>query len=320
VSNPTKCHSLRGLEVDNLLALLAHLGLLRALEHSRPDWRPRSKWEGPPWTAQLLLEHTAEPLEVAEAAGEGIEAIAARYDADGRRDVKFTRDEYREYARRMRTDAVGARLAAAVTAEWPETKKGTLQAAPLVMMFGQGHQHFFDRLLAVPRGELPSKLQRRKRPPDLRDPQRIFDALFEPWRRIDRDTDSFRWDPEEDQRYALQFDNPSGTGAAPTVPGANRLAALGFLSFPCFARQRNMKTVATLRSRQRRTFLWPVWTLALTIAGVERLFAHPDLERGRFAALETIGVVEIYAAQRIANGKFMNVTRAMPIAERGAQV
>jgi acyl-coenzyme A synthetase/AMP-(fatty) acid ligase len=37
------------------------------------------------------------------------------------------------------------------------------------------------------------------------------------------DADGFRWDPQDDQRYALRYDNPSLAGAAPTVVGANRL-------------------------------------------------------------------------------------------------
>ena len=36
---------LEGLEPDNLLAFLALLGLLRALEASRPTWQPRAAWD-----------------------------------------------------------------------------------------------------------------------------------------------------------------------------------------------------------------------------------------------------------------------------------
>ncbi|MGH7089221.1 MAG: hypothetical protein ACREFQ_09995, partial [Stellaceae bacterium] len=40
-----KSHRLDGLEPDNLLAFLALLGLLRALEIKRPEWKPRAYWE-----------------------------------------------------------------------------------------------------------------------------------------------------------------------------------------------------------------------------------------------------------------------------------
>ena len=36
------CHELTGLEADNLLAFLALLGLLRALEAARENWRPQT--------------------------------------------------------------------------------------------------------------------------------------------------------------------------------------------------------------------------------------------------------------------------------------
>lgn len=310
----TTCLPLRGFEVDSLLAFLAHLGLLRSLETARPEWRPHTSWTGPPWRAQLALAATAGEPEVARAAAEGIEALAARFDADGRANVAFTGEEFRRYAKREREDPVGGRLAAALTAEWPETKKGTLQAAPLVMMFGQGHQNFLDRLVAVPRGELPSRLRNARRPPNMRDPARITEALFAPWRRADDDADGFRWDPEEDQRYALRFGDPSDDGAAPTVHGANRLAAIGFLSFPCLAGSRRMTTPGTVReSGGRFSFLWPVWIVPLSLHGVESLLAHPDLVACRPDKLRPFGVAEIYRARRIKNDRYMNVTRAAPV-------
>ena len=66
---------LPGLEADNLLAFLALLGLLRSLESSRPEWRPRVSWKGPPWIARLHLTQAADEAEVAKAAAE---------DRDGR--------------------------------------------------------------------------------------------------------------------------------------------------------------------------------------------------------------------------------------------
>jgi hypothetical protein len=38
-------HRLEGLEPDNLLAFLALLGLLRAIEVVRETWRPRAAWD-----------------------------------------------------------------------------------------------------------------------------------------------------------------------------------------------------------------------------------------------------------------------------------
>jgi hypothetical protein len=207
-------HRLPGIEADNLLGFLALIGALRALEHVRPRWAAQASWSGPPWEAVLHLAEDVTQDAVAAAATEGCEAIAARFDDDGRRNVTFTRDEYREFALRLRGDPVGAALAAALAAEWPEKRQGGVPAAPLVFQFGQGHQDFLDRLLAVPRGELPPRHRKAKTPPDTRSPAKIAEALFEPWRRVD-DADAFRWDPEEDQRYARKrCANPTWSGDA----------------------------------------------------------------------------------------------------------
>lgn len=50
-------HTLAGLEPDNLLAFLALLGCLRALEEVRHAWRPRVCWsvDDPPVRPMLSL-------------------------------------------------------------------------------------------------------------------------------------------------------------------------------------------------------------------------------------------------------------------------
>lgn len=302
---------LAGLEVDNLLAFLALMGLLRALEDAEPSWTPMASWTGPPWRARLHLGVEASTRSIAEAACRGIEAIAACYDADDRANVAFELKDFRSYAERMRGDAVRASLAAALTAEHPEKRTGGLQAAPLVMMFGQGHQNFLERLLQVPRGALPSRHRKLKKPPDFRDPAMVEAALFSPWTRSD-DADGFRWDPEDDQRYALRYGDPSSEGAAPTVHGANRLAAVGFLSFACVPGMRFMAR-GSGRDDDGTFFVWPVWMQPLGRRAIESLLSHADLISGHLDRLAPLGIAEIYQARRIANGKFMNVARAMPV-------
>lgn len=305
--------SMPGLEPDNLLAFLALLGLLRAIETARPNWEPRVSWTGKPWVAHLHLAEFPEPMQIAEAAHEGIARLIERFDVDGRKNVDFSAEEYRTYARRVRNDSVGAALAAALTTEWPQNPKGdrSLSAAPLVMMFGQGHQNFLERLIEVPAGALPHRLSKVKSPPDFANPAKIMEALFQPWRHDD-DADGFRWDPEDDQRYALRYGNPSLAGAAPTVVGANRLAAIGFLSFSTVVDAHRMKTVGTVRDDGEWAFIWPIWLARLSRLAIEALLSHPDLLNGDRAKMQLIGVAEIFRARRIPNGKFMNVTRARP--------
>jgi hypothetical protein len=50
----------------------------------------------------------------------------------------------------------------------------------------------------------------------------------------------------------------------------------------------------------------------MPLSGVERLLAHPDLLAGNRDSVRILGVMEIFRARRVPNGKFMNVSRAMP--------
>ena len=83
-------HRLVGLEPDNLLAFLALLGLLRALETARPAWAPRAYWDvaRQPLRPVLVLREAVGEDAVAAAANEGILALAAGY--------RFDRDEANE--------------------------------------------------------------------------------------------------------------------------------------------------------------------------------------------------------------------------------
>jgi len=302
---------LPGLEADNLLAFLALLGLLRALETAKPGWLSRVSWKGPPWTARLHLAEAADESAVAKAAARGVELLSAKFDVDGRQNVKFDRAEYRSYALKTRDDPTCAALAAALTAEVPAKREGGLYAAPCFMMFCQGWQNFLERLVSVPRGDIPSRLRKLKQPPNMRDPGKIAEALFTHWARKD-DADGFRWDPEEDQRYAMRFTDPSSEGAAPTVHGANRLAAIGFLSFPAAPGERRMAAVGAFHDDKGWEFVWPIWSEPLSRVAIEAFLAHPGLMGSDLRALRVLGVQEVLCARRITNGKFMNITRARP--------
>jgi hypothetical protein len=218
-----------GLEPDNLLAFMALMGLLRALEVARPDWRPRASWKGPPWIAHLELAVHADRNEAARAANDGILTLVMHFTSI--RTIVKTLFYFGRVSDLRPADAKRSVEAALASAPWSRLRKnGDLQAAPLVLMFGQGHQNFLERLIDVPSGTLPSRLRKLKTPPDMTAPAKIAEALFQAWRRED-DADGFRWDPADDQLYALRYEDPSLSGAALTTIGANRLAAIGFLSF-----------------------------------------------------------------------------------------
>jgi hypothetical protein len=53
--------------------------------------------------------------------------------------------------------------------------------------------------------------------------------------------------------------------------------------------------------------------MPLSRACIEAFLNHPDVLEGRLSELRALGVAQIFRAYRVANGKYMNVTRARPI-------
>jgi hypothetical protein len=299
LQNIGKAHlvSMPGLEADNLLAFLALMGLLRSLEASRREWNPRAFWKGPPWIAQLSVAEPSSTEAVAHASAEGVRLIAADFDSDHRKNVDFSPVEYGNYVTRLRSQKNSATLASALSAECV-SRNDRPPTALLVMMFGQGHQFFLERLLAA-----TCEINKAD--------QKMSEALFQPWRRDD-DSNGFRWDPQEDQRYALRYGNPSKAGAALTVEGANRLAAIGFLSFSTVAREQRIRAAGSVYQDGDWYFVWPIWTRPFSRACIEALLNHPDVLAGKLTKVRGLGVGQIFRARRVANGKYMNVTRAQP--------
>jgi hypothetical protein len=306
--------ALLGIEPDCLLAFLALVGLLRALDHARPQWCVRISWSGPPWVAFLHVPVAVSQAEIGRAAVQGIEAVASQFHVFEKSDVDFSPDEYREYLRQCRSDRHSLDLPAALCAEAPLSKNGKkLLAAPLVMMFGQGHQHFLSRLMAVSRRNSRAKKNARDATETLQGPEKIEEALFSPWKRAD-ESPAFRWDPEEDQRYALRFRSPSGEGAASTVHGANRLACIGLLSLATVPNEPQARSVGVRRDDRGSNveFVWPIWSAPISLLTLEALLVHPDVIAGRLQRVRDLGVTEIYCCRRIQNMKYLNVARARP--------
>ncbi|MBB4286131.1 type I-G CRISPR-associated protein, Cas3-extension family [Roseospira goensis] len=311
-------HRLEGLEPDNLLAFLALLGLLRALETAAPEWRPRVHWAGAPLRPVLTLAQPQTPAAVAAAAARGGAVLAADHSFGDHADVTFDRAT----ARAWQTDALNTQTAgrtallAALFSDGAVKDDGKVSAAPFVAMFGQGHQHFLARLSAVPKGVLPKSLRGRKDVPDLNAPARIAAALFAPWTRAD-DTDAFRWDPAEDRRYALRYRDPS-KDAGRTEHGANRLAALGLAALPGAAVTRRGRVqflnigTEMAPGRGGRAVTWPIWERPASLATLQALLGHPALAATDPDAdtLRRLGVTGLRRCRRIAVGKYFNFTRA----------
>lgn len=313
--NRMPIHRLNGLEPDNLLAFLALLGLLRAIEDSRADWKPRVRWtiHEPPTRPALHLRAAVTREQVAEAAAEGIRDLAPVHEFP-QHNLALSPEQAREELQSAPEggDHAAALWAALVSDKAQRPDRDTVEPTPLCLMFGQGHQHFLKRLEVVPRTPAPGPEGRGKSAHPVSEIECLLNALFHPWRRQDL-TDSFRWDPVEDVRYAYRADDPSNRSTKQrTEHGANRLASVGLASLTVVPRRVGLHTRLGVRggrrSRRQFTVRWPIWRDPISRVSIEAMLSHPALETAHTAA--AFGVAEVRQAARISVGKFMNFTRA----------
>jgi hypothetical protein len=318
-------HRLDGLEPDNLLAFLALLGLLRSLESSHPEWRPRVAWDldRPPLRPVLILTEAQAADPICQAAADGVDRLATSYEfpsesggASSQRDLNYTDRS----ARRLLANAVStgdrqqADLWAALMCD-AAAKDGKIEATPLCLLFGQGHQHFLERLTAVPRMPAPPPRGRGRQIVTISAAQALHEALFQPWTRQDA-TPAFRWDPAEDVRYALRASDPSDEKST-TQHGANRLAALGLAVLTAAPEQRGGRVrLQVLGSSREAGFAlyWPIWRDPASLTAIRAMLSHPRLSAGP-TAVAHLGVVQVRRTRRISVGKFMNFTWADAVGE-----
>ena len=310
---------LDGLEPDNLLAFLALLGLLRALERVRPQWWPRVAWtvDAPPVRPVLHVNDQLTPEIVLDAAVEGLDALAALHDFNGLKDLKLAPDIA---AQRLRTAAAGDRYAAdlwaALLSDAAVRTQGSAretEPTPLCLL-STGRTNFLSNLACVPRESSPPGPRKTKLSPE----ECLRTALFQPWTRPDDATGrSFRWDPHEAVRHALRATDPTDAKTKQrTQHGANRLAAIGLSALTVVPRSSRtgstrLEVLGGARERRHRgprVFIWPIWRHPVRLATIRALLGHPRLREP--AARDALGVVELRRARRISVGRYQNVTRA----------
>ena len=315
-------HRLDGLEPGNLLAFLALLGLLRSLEEAEPNWLPRVAWtvDELPVRPILNIAVTAGKETIAAAAGVGVTRLASRHEFGPYKDLKLTPETACQKLRSAAAagDSYFADLWAALVSDAvvrERNKAKEVEPTPLCLMFGQGHQHFLERLSAVPREQQPPDRKVGRAKVSISETACLSEALFTTWSRPDA-TQSFRWDPHEDVRYALRATDPTDYKTKATIQhGANRLAAIG-LSAITVVPQRRHAGIARLavlggsRDRANRGFFftWPIWREPASLAAIRSLLGHPDLDDPDIRA--SLGIVELRRARRISFVRFMNFTRA----------
>lgn len=309
-------HRLEGLEPDNLLAFLALLGLLRALEEARPGWAPRVRWDvdAPPTRPVLVLREAATAEAVAAAAAEGVAALARAYDFDRDR-FSFVRAEGRallEAAREAETPGRADLASALLSDAAPKSAKKpdeALQPHPLKLL-DVAQTAFFKSLREIVAGA-PAPGGKRKAKKNATPASLIGKALFAPWSREDA-VSGLRWDPAEDRRHAYAWKAPTDEGTT-SEAGANRLAAIGFMALTAVPIiERGAVRLAALGIGRDEAgdvgVVWPIWRAPASLDAIRALLGHPGLDDPE--TRRRLGVVERRQARRVSAGKYMNVTRA----------
>lgn len=305
-------HVLQGLEPDNLLAFLALLGFHRAVGHAEPVWFPRVYWDGVPIRPRIVVSSNIDREGLLKAAAAGCAALSEVHSFD-RRDLNYTGAE----ARRELEDSckhetsegyLKVALLSALMSDAAVKRDGTVKATPYCSMFGQGHQHFLERMESVPKGIVPKELRGKITTDDLNGPAKLEQALFQQWNRVDP-TPSFRWDPVEDRRYALRFGNPSGDKGL-TVHGANRLASLAvplLLGMPTRERgEVRLYAIATEWDGTAIRVRWPIWSRPATLTAILKMLAGCGTSPG-------LSIKFVYHSNRIGVEKYFNFTRAVAV-------
>jgi hypothetical protein len=315
MTQPDSRHRLQGLEPDNLLAFLTLLGLLRALEQSRPGWRPRAAWdlETAPLRPFLQLSEPVVLRDICEAAVEGVHELARAHDFGGLVKLKLSKDEARERLlqardRSLAGDKPGADLWSALVSDAAiKSKAETVERTPFCLL-DVAQTSFLKNLSEVCSLDV---LPRRGGDQQARFVEAIAKALFGEWKREDQ-TPSFRWDPIEDSRHAYRWAAPTSEKQG-VEHGANVLASVGLPILTVVPRQRGGDIRLQVLGGEATggfSFAWPIWRQAISLSSIRCLLSHPDLRTQD--ALAYLGIEQVRVSRRISppGSKYANFTRA----------
>lgn len=149
----------------------------------------------------------------------------------------------------------------------------------------------------------------------------LYRSLFVPWDYAD-DGSSLRWDPLEDQSYALRADNPAKStdrSAPRTMRGANALALEAMTIFPVFSVRRAARTTGYKQEGKQRSLSWPLWSGVLDLDGVRSLISleslqtiSPDSDDWRH--WEAMGILAVFRSEVVSPNKYYkNFSPAVPV-------
>jgi hypothetical protein len=306
---------LDGLEPDNVLAFLALLGLLRALDLSRPEWRARAAWDvgQPPLRPLLLLSTPADPNDIARAAAEGVAELVKDHVFRATK-LAFSPDEAAAAlgagnAPSSARQKEASRLWSALISDAAiRTGKDIVERTPFCLL--DVAQTSFLKTLGEIGSSNAAPRQGRK---SLGMAEAMALALFAPWARSHQ-TPSFRWDPAEDSRHALRWAAPTDDKQG-VEHGANLLAACGLRSLTVVPQQRGAEVRLAVIGGDNHdgfSFAWPIWAEAMSLSAIEALLSHPSLREPDKLAHLSVSEVRVARKFNPGDGKYSNFGRGRP--------
>lgn len=310
-------YPLEGLEPDNLMAFLALLGTLRALDCARPDWHPRANWrlDPPPQRPVLHVRIEVDQAEICEAVAEGARELLGAVDLGDRSDVKLSAAQARAVLRAASEKAspgpaarFAADLMAALGSDAARDDHEPATTSPLCFP-SVARTNFISSVREIFAAETPT--QRGGSTRNLGTAKEtILRALFRDWERSDRPP-GLRWDPSEAKLHAHRWTAP--TEDKPTTEhGANRLALIGLSCFPVLPSSKTRQIDTPLPGGGLEnggfTISWPIWRHPMRLAAIRALLVAPtETSSGNHNARDVVGIMR---SERIPLDRYISFTRA----------
>jgi len=303
--------ALPGLVGSNPLGFLAAIGVFRTVVTSFPDQLIEMTWhQDGHWHPVIISDKPLVKDELIEALHDSLKGRHqdSQFTAFGK-NTTVPASEFRSVA----LEAVAnANLADRTFADFcagfgsdalvSPNDGVTIQDTSLRTMAGAGHQHFLETMR-----NLIQKC----------DAKHLEKSLFDTWQYDDpTQTLSLRFDPLDDNRYALRWRNPSGDPDRKTLGsmlGANRLAIEAIPLLPTAPGERKLQTACFTGHRSSDTFFeWPIWMVPVSLDVVRSLLLITESVKPETNAelLRSRGVVAVMRSQRITVGKVRNFTPA----------
>lgn len=307
---------LGGLSADNPLSYLAALGVLRTVTLATPESRFEMNWEfvNGHWRPHLFSSKEIDRTTLIDLLNTQLKASADLGAFHLGDDLTIKIEDFREALARSQTSAspkdrrdidfLAAFGSDAVESQSNGKPTGQIADTDFRTMSGAGHQHFLVTIRTFIKDTLFDHLDK---------------AVFETWTYDDPlKSHSMRWDPIDDNRYALRWGNPAKDptkNKSGSVWGGNRLAIEALPLFPIQPSHHELKTTGFSKRNRITALSWPVWSPLIGLSEVRSLLTHPLLQQEQpdRIKLSALGVAEVFRSQRITQGKYRNFVTPRPI-------